>query len=76
MSYSEMRNNFLNAASLDAEIKKFRIERLSELLEDNTKMFGVIHIIPAFLQIRQSLFQCVIWEKQKASFTKSVAFLY
>lgn len=47
MSYSEMRNNFLNAASLDAEIKKFRIERLSELLEDNTKMFGVIHIIPA-----------------------------
>ena len=47
MSYSEISNNFLHAASLFAEIKRFRTERLSELLEDNTGMFGVIHVIPA-----------------------------
>lgn len=47
MSYSEISNNFLHAASLSAEIKRFRKERLSELLEDNTGMFGVIHVIPA-----------------------------
>ncbi len=47
MSYSEISNNFLHAASLTSEIKRFRLERISELLEDNTGLFGVIHIIPA-----------------------------
>ena len=47
MSYSEITNSFLHAASLAAEIKRFRVERLSELIEDNTDMFGVIHVIPA-----------------------------
>ena len=47
MSYSEISNNFLHAASLAAEIKRFRAERISELLEDNPGMFGVIHVIPA-----------------------------
>lgn len=47
MSYSEISNDFLHAASLANEIKRFRAERISELLEDNSGMFGVIHIIPA-----------------------------
>jgi hypothetical protein len=47
MSYSEINNSFLHAASLSGEIKRFRLERLSELLEDNTGKFGVIHVIPA-----------------------------
>ena len=47
MSYSEISNSFLHSASLSEEIKRFRAERLAELLEDNTGMFGVIQIIPA-----------------------------
>lgn len=47
MSYSEISNDFLHAASLPSEIKRFRLERLSEILEDNTGKFGVIHVIPA-----------------------------
>lgn len=47
MSYSEISNHFLHAASLSAEIKRFRMERLAELLDDNTGLFGVIHVIPA-----------------------------
>lgn len=47
MSYSEISNNFLHVASLATEIKRFRTERISELLEDNVGMFGVIHVIPA-----------------------------
>ena len=47
MTYSEISNNFLHAASLTSEIKRFRLERISELLEDNTGLFGVIHVIPA-----------------------------
>lgn len=50
MSYSEISNNFLHAASLASEIKRFRLERISELLEDSTGVFGVIHIIPATFQ--------------------------
>ena len=47
MSYSEISNNFLHAASLANEIKRFRLERLAELSEDNSDMFGVIHVVPA-----------------------------
>lgn len=47
MRYSEISNNFLHAASLTNEIKRFRAERLSELIEDNPGKFGVIHVIPA-----------------------------
>lgn len=47
MSYSEISNDFLHAASLATEIKRFRAERISELLEDNSGIFGVIHVIPA-----------------------------
>lgn len=47
MSYSEIRDSFLYAASLSTEIKRFRIERLTELLEDSKSMFGIIHVIPA-----------------------------
>lgn len=47
MSYSEISNDFSHAASLATEIKRFRAERISELLEDNTGLFGVIHVIPA-----------------------------
>lgn len=47
MSYSEISNSFRYAASLSTEIKRFRAERLSELLEDNTGILGVIHVIPA-----------------------------
>lgn len=47
MSYSEISTNYLHAASLATEIKRFRVERLSELIEDNPGMFGVIQVIPA-----------------------------
>ena len=47
MRYSEISNNFLHAASLANEIKRFRAERLSELIEDNPGKFGVVHVIPA-----------------------------
>lgn len=47
MSYSEISSDFLHSASLATEIKRFRVERLSELIEDNPGMIGVIHIIPA-----------------------------
>jgi hypothetical protein len=47
MSYSEISNSFLHAASLSKEIKRFRLERLSLLLEDTTGVFGVIQVIPA-----------------------------
>lgn len=47
MSYSEISNSFLQAASLSTEIKRFRAERLSALLEDGNCMFGVIHVIPS-----------------------------
>ena len=47
MSYSEISNDFMHAASLAAEIRRFRAERLSELIEDNPGKFGIIHVIPA-----------------------------
>ena len=47
MSYTEISNGFLHAASLAADIKKFRAERISELIDDNPGKFGVIHVIPA-----------------------------
>lgn len=47
MSYSEISNNFLHAASLATEVKRFRAERISELIEDNSGKFGVVHVIPA-----------------------------
>lgn len=47
MSYSEISYSFLHAASLATEIKRFRAERISELLEDNDGLFGVIHVIPS-----------------------------
>lgn len=47
MSYSEISSDFLHSASLATEIKRFRVERLSELVEDNPGMIGVIHVIPA-----------------------------
>lgn len=47
MSYSEISNSFLRTASLSAEMKRFRAERIADLLEDNTAVFGVIHVIPA-----------------------------
>lgn len=50
MSYSEISNNFLQAASLASEIKRFRLERISEWVEDSSGTFGVIHIIPATFQ--------------------------
>ena len=46
MSYSEISNYFLHAATFAAEVKRFRAERISELLEDNSGMFGVVHVIP------------------------------
>ncbi|MGF0148695.1 hypothetical protein ACQRDF_15115 [Lachnospiraceae bacterium SGI.054] len=59
MSYFEISNCFLHAASLSAEIKRFRIERLAALLEDNTGMFGVIHVVPAsFTNPADSLPMC------------------
>lgn len=47
MSYSEISDSFLHSATLASEIKRFRMERISELLDDNQGMFGVIHVIPA-----------------------------
>ena len=44
MSYSEISSDFLHSASLATEIKRFRVERLSELIEDNPGMIGVIHV--------------------------------
>ncbi len=63
MSYSEISNNFLHAASLATEIKRFRLERISELLEDNTGSFGVIHIIPATFRNPSDFIPMCDWGK-------------
>ncbi|MCD8225319.1 MAG: ATP-binding protein [Clostridiales bacterium] len=63
MSYSEISNNFLHAASLASEMKKFRLERVSELLEDNAGLFGVIHVIPATFQNPADFISMCDWGK-------------
>lgn len=63
MSYSEISNSFLHAASLSTEIKRFRTERLAELLEDNTGMFGVIHVIPATFTNQSDYIPMCDWGK-------------
>lgn len=65
MSYSEISNNFLHAASLASEIKSFRLERISELLEDNTGLFGVIHVIPATFRNPTDFISIYDWYKTK-----------
>lgn len=47
MSYTEMRNNFLNAAMLSEDIKEFRKERLAENIAEMKKPFALVHIVPA-----------------------------
>lgn len=47
MSYSEMRNDFLNAVMLSEDIKKFREERLNEYMVEEATPFALLHIIPA-----------------------------
>lgn len=63
MSYSEISNNFRHAALLTSEIKRFRLERISELLEDNTGLFGVIHIIPATFRSPSDFIPMCDWVK-------------
>lgn len=63
MSYSEISNNFLHAASLTSEIKRFRLERISELLEDNTGLFGVIHVIPSTFRNPSDFIPMCDWGK-------------
>lgn len=47
MSYTEIRNNFLNTAVLSEDIRKFRKERLEEYVQEIKKPFALMHIIPA-----------------------------
>ena len=47
MTYTEMRNNFLNAEMLSEEIKEFRISRLHEYSKEIKSPFALVHIIPA-----------------------------
>lgn len=47
MTYAEMRNDFLNAATLSEKIKKFRKERLKEHTDERKEPFAIAQIIPA-----------------------------
>ena len=47
MTYTEMRNNFLNAEMLSEKIKEFRISRLHEYSKEIKSPFALVHIIPA-----------------------------
>ena len=47
MSYTEIRNGFLNAAMLSEDIKSFRKERLEEHITEAKKPFALVQIIPA-----------------------------
>ena len=46
MSYSEIRNNFMNTAMLSEDIRKFREERLKEYMVEKAGSFALIHMIP------------------------------
>lgn len=46
MSYTEIRNGFLNAAMLSEDIKSFRKERLEEHITEAKKPFALVQIIP------------------------------
>ena len=47
MSYTEIRNGFLNAAMLSEDIKSFRKERLEEHIIEMKKPFALVQVIPA-----------------------------
>lgn len=47
MSYTEIRNGFLNAAMLSEDIKSFRKERLEEHITEMKKPFAFVQVIPA-----------------------------
>lgn len=47
MSYTEIRNRFLNAAMLSEDIKSFRKERLEEHITEMKKPFALVQVIPA-----------------------------
>lgn len=47
MSYTEIRNGFLNAAMLSEDIKIFRKERLEEHITEMKKPFALVQVIPA-----------------------------
>lgn len=47
MSYTEIRNGFLNAAMLSEDIKSFRKERLEEHITEMKKPFALVQVIPA-----------------------------
>lgn len=47
MSYTEIRNGFLNAAMLSEDIKSFRKERLEEHITDMKKPSALVQVIPA-----------------------------
>ena len=47
MSYTEIRNGFLNAAMLSEDIKSFRKERLEEHITEMKKPFALVQMIPA-----------------------------
>lgn len=47
MSYTEIRNGFLNDAMLSEDIKSFRKERLEEHITEMKKPFALVQVIPA-----------------------------
>jgi hypothetical protein len=63
MSYSEISNSFLQAPSLSNEIKRFRLERISALLDDTEGLFGVIQVIPATFMNQADFIPICDWGK-------------
>ena len=47
MTYTEMRNNFLNSTMLSRTIKEFRTERMEEYVEKMKGPFALMHLVPA-----------------------------
>lgn len=69
MTYTEMRNNFLNATMLSADIKKFRKERLEEYVVEMKRPFALVHMIPAtFKNVADYIPMFELYKQRKLSF--------
>ena len=71
MSYSEMRNDFLNAAMLTEDIKKFREERLNEYMVEEAAPFALVHMIPATFKNKMDYIPMFeLFKQEKLNFYK------
>lgn len=65
MTYTEMKNNFLNTATLSDDIKNFRKERMDEYANETKEPFALVHLIPITFKNSADYFPMFELYKQK-----------